>query len=152
MNTVTREHLKGLELARECVGYSNSETSAWDKCDELDDLIAQASGAPEQEPVAWLAGKTIWENRSSAVRYAASRMLLVRPLYAAPPSAQDAAGLVEALGAFAEIADCYDPAEDDSHEIWKDSPVVKELRLTLGQFRAAKAALAAHRAQQGAQP
>lgn len=51
MSAVTREHLAGLKLARECVGYSNSETSAWDKCDELDELIAQASAAPEQEAV-----------------------------------------------------------------------------------------------------
>ena len=45
MNTVTRGHLAGLEMARECVGNCNSETTAWDKCDELDELIAEAMKA-----------------------------------------------------------------------------------------------------------
>lgn len=57
---VTRKHLAGLKLARECVGYSNSETSAWDKCDELDELIAQASAATEQEAVAWVPCSPEW--------------------------------------------------------------------------------------------
>lgn len=44
---VKPEDLSGLLLARECVAYSNSETSAWDKCDELDELVAQATSAPQ---------------------------------------------------------------------------------------------------------
>jgi hypothetical protein len=42
---------------------------------------AHTTDAPEQEPVAWLVGKTLWENRSAAIRDAADRMRLVRPLY-----------------------------------------------------------------------
>jgi hypothetical protein len=45
VDTVTRGHLAGLEMARECVGNCNSETTAWDKCDELDELIAEAMKA-----------------------------------------------------------------------------------------------------------
>ena len=42
---ITHAHLAGLELARECVGNCNSETTAWDKCDELDKLIDEARAA-----------------------------------------------------------------------------------------------------------
>lgn len=49
MTTVTREHLAGLELFKSVhkndIDYLIGE--------ELDRLIAQASAAPEQEPVAW---------------------------------------------------------------------------------------------------
>lgn len=70
MSQVNRGHLAGLRLVDELDG-----TVA------ISDLIAQASAAPEQDAVAWLVGKTVWENRSAAVRHAADRMLLVRPLY-----------------------------------------------------------------------
>lgn len=43
--------------------------------------FAQASSAPEQEAVAWMVGQTVWGDRSAAVRHAADRMMLVRPLY-----------------------------------------------------------------------
>lgn len=43
---------------------------------------AEDRAAPEQQqPVAWMVGETVWENRSAAVRNAADRMRLVRPLY-----------------------------------------------------------------------
>lgn len=53
------------------------------------------------------------------------------------------AELERVLAPFAEVADAYDPAEDDSFQPWKDAPAVDVLRLTLGQHRAAKAALGA---------
>lgn len=53
MSEVTREHLAGLELAKQELGEFNAAAkAAADYC--LDPLIAQASAAPEQEPVAWL--------------------------------------------------------------------------------------------------
>lgn len=79
MTTVTREHLAGLKLALECVGYSNSETSAWDKYEELEELIAQASAAPEQEPVAYLC------NGGTKLMFASQKQEAIwnagRPLY-----------------------------------------------------------------------
>ncbi len=49
MSTVTREHLAGLELAERLLGGISA-------CDsqKLAEMIAQASAAPEQEPVAWV--------------------------------------------------------------------------------------------------
>lgn len=77
MSNVTREHRAGLELAvKSC--HQLMDTQLYSKMLEL---IAQASAAPEQEAVAWMVGKTVWENRSAAVRNAADRMRLVRPLY-----------------------------------------------------------------------
>lgn len=53
------------------------------------------------------------------------------------------AELERVLAPFAEVADAYDPAEDDSVQPWKDAPAIDFLRLTLGQHRAAKVALGA---------
>lgn len=47
MTAVTREYLPGLKLAQQFIAESVSEEAASD----LDVLIAQASAAPEQEPV-----------------------------------------------------------------------------------------------------
>jgi hypothetical protein len=55
--------------------------------------------------------------------------------------AQAAPAVRDALGPFAKIAELYDSAEDDTHEIWLDGVSEKELRITLGQCRAARDAL-----------
>lgn len=51
------------------------------------------------------------------------------------------AELERVLAPFAEVADAYDPAEDDAFQPWQDAVGADFLRLTLGQHRAARAAL-----------
>lgn len=66
----------------------------------------------------------------------------------AAPIAQTApqpeqSGLVEALKPFAAIADQYDAAEDNSHQVLVDAISEPSVRITLGQCRNARAALSA---------
>ncbi|MNO61327.1 hypothetical protein D3C76_519740 [compost metagenome] len=49
--------------------------------------------------------------------------------------------LERALAPFAEVAEAYNPAEDDAFQPWKDAAGVDSLRLPLGQHRAARAVL-----------
>ena len=52
------------------------------------------------------------------------------------------ADLEQALEPFATIANQYSDSEDDEFEIWRDfHPMVRELRITLGKFRKARAVL-----------
>lgn len=77
-------------------------------------------------------------------------------LFATPPAAQPQPVAeqgklppLDALKPFAAIADFYAEQEDDSFEIWKDMHL-PETRITLGQCRAARAAIAS--SQQAAEP
>jgi len=63
------------------------------------------------------------------------------PAQTAPQPEQS--GLVEALRPFAAIAEAYDDAEADSHEVWTDAIMDDSVRLNLGQCRKARAALSA---------
>lgn len=59
-----------------------------------------------------------------------------------PLQAERSAGVtLDVLAPFLAVVDAYDPAEDDTWEPWKDGPVDPDLRLTLGHFRALRAAV-----------
>lgn len=59
-----------------------------------------------------------------------------------PLQAEQSAGVtLDVLAPFLAVVDAYDPAEDDAWEPWKDSPLDPDLRLTLGHFRALRAAV-----------
>lgn len=68
------------------------------------------------------------------------------PVYCEPPpvllQAERSAGVIlDVLAPFLAVVDAYDPSEDDTWEPWKDGPVDPDLRLTLGHFRALRAAV-----------
>ncbi len=59
-----------------------------------------------------------------------------------PLQAERSAGIpLDVLAPFLAVVDAYDPAEDDAWEPWKDGALDPDLRLTLGHFRALRAAV-----------
>lgn len=124
---------------------------------------AAASGTPALSPAgeARLAAVTLigYANPKHLARMAEGTMgalsvvpelspdeLHTAPVYCEPVpvplQAKRSAGVpLDVLAPFLAVVDAYDPAEDDAWEPWKDGPLDPDLGLTLGHFRALRAAV-----------
>ncbi|EXF45213.1 hypothetical protein BAY1663_02292 [Pseudomonas sp. BAY1663] len=101
------------------------------------ELYAEFSrgGTPNWEPIFERAMKlVVYAMPEPARSFALSKSASPQP---------EQSGLVEALKPFAAIADQYDAAEDDSHQVFVDAISEESVRITLGQCRNARAALSA---------
>lgn len=125
--------------------------------------VATASGTPSQSPSVEARSATAmpigYANPKHLARMAEGTMgalsvvpelspdeLHTAPLYCEPVpvplQAERSAGVpLDVLAPFLAVVDAYDPAEDDAWEPWKDGPLDPDLRLTLGHFRALRAAV-----------